>query len=125
MMGFLWVGLGGALGAMGRYGVGLAAGRLLGLAFPWGTLVVNVAGSLLMGIAAIWIARHVAASEPARLFLMTGVLGGFTTFSAFSLDVFSLWERGEGALAIGYGAASVGLSVLALVIGIALGRWLV
>lgn len=124
-MTFVWVGLGGALGAMARYGTGLLAGRLLGLTFPWGTLIVNVLGSFLMGFAAVWVARHMAAVEPARLFLMTGVLGGFTTFSAFSLDVFALWERGEVGLAASYVLASVVVALLALMAGIALGRALV
>ncbi len=114
----LLVFLGAGLGGLLRHGVNLAALRFLGPSFPWGTLAVNVAGSLLMGLLAAALARH----AEARLFLMTGVLGGFTTFSAFSLDAVALWERGEAGLALLYVSASVLLSVGALVGGLALGR---
>jgi CrcB protein len=92
--------------------------RLLGPGFPWGTLAVNVAGSLVMGVLAALLAR----SAEARLFLMTGALGGFTTFSAFSLDAVSLWERGDAGAAIAYAGASVAISLAALAAGLALGR---
>jgi CrcB protein len=124
-MNVLFVALGGALGASCRYGFGLLAGRFLGLGFPWGTLGVNVVGSFLMGLVLIAFGRQFIATEhqeAARLFLMTGVLGGFTTFSAFSLDAFSLWERGETTLAVVYVLASVMLSLLAIIAGVAVGR---
>ncbi len=112
---FLGAGLGGVL----RHGVNLAALKALGPAFPWGTLGVNVAGSLVMGILAALLA---ARSQEARLFLMTGVLGGFTTFSAFSIDAVALWERGEIGLAAAYAAGSVVLSIAALAVGLAAAR---
>ncbi|HKH32993.1 MAG TPA: fluoride efflux transporter CrcB, partial [Beijerinckiaceae bacterium] len=87
---FLGAGVGGAL----RHGVNLACARLCGLAFPWGTLAVNIVGSFAMGLIAAWLAFKVEVpwSQHARLFLTTGILGGFTTFSAFSLDAVLLWE---------------------------------
>jgi CrcB protein len=97
----------------------LAALRLLGPAFPWGTLAVNVLGSLLMGLLAALLAGR---SGEARALLMTGVLGGFTTFSAFSLDAWTLWERGDVALAALYVGASVILSLCGLGAGLVLGR---
>src|SRR5690606_3497690 len=93
-MGYLIVFLGGGLGAALRHGVNLGAARLLGTAFPYGTLAVNVAGSLAMGLLAAWFAFRGDAAQHWRLFFATGVLGGFTTFSAFSLDVALLYERG-------------------------------
>ncbi len=114
---FLGAGLGGVL----RHGVNLACARAWGTAFPWGTLGVNVVGSLLMGALAAWLFARGGEGwrEPVRLFLGTGVLGGFTTFSAFSLDAVALWERGEAGTAALYVAASVGLSVLGLAAGLA------
>ena len=115
--------IGGGLGAAARHVVNLGAARAFGVAFPWGTLGVNVAGSLAMGLLAAWLAaRFQGADQTLRLFLATGVLGGFTTFSAFSLDVVVLWERGAQGAALAYAAASVVLSVAALVLGLALGR---
>jgi CrcB protein len=117
---FVGAGFGGAL----RHGVNLACARAFGLAFPWGTLVVNVLGCFAMGLLAGWLAFRAgtAWSQAVRLLLTTGVLGGFTTFSAFSLDAVLLWERGEPWLAALYAGASVGLSILALILGLALIR---
>ena len=117
---FLGAGLGGAL----RHGVNLACARAFGAAFPWGTLAVNVAGCFAMGLLAGWLAFRsgAAATQPLRLFVATGVLGGFTTFSAFSLDAVLLWERGAPGLAAGYVGASVAGSIAALVAGLALVR---
>ncbi|WP_095587581.1 fluoride efflux transporter CrcB [Actibacterium ureilyticum] len=106
------VALGGAIGAMGRYLTGVAAVRLMGHGFPWGTLVVNVVGSFLMGVLVVVLARK-GGNDLAPL-LMTGLLGGFTTFSAFSLDVLTLYERGQAGLAFGYAAASVLVSLAAI-----------
>ena len=109
--------LGGAIGAVLRFGTGQMALRLFGPAFPWGTMAVNVVGSFLMGVLAIWLAG--GRMNP---FLMTGVLGGFTTFSAFSLDAVTLWERGEAVQTGGYVLASVVLSIAALIAGMAVAR---
>jgi CrcB protein len=114
------VALGGAIGAGCRHLVGLAALRLFGTGFPVGTLTVNVAGGLLMGITAGYFALRYqgAAGSELRLFLATGILGGFTTFSAFSLDALLLWERGEVPAALAYVVLSVVLSIAALVFGL-------
>jgi len=114
------VALGGALGASARYLTGLAALRLMGTGFPWGTLTVNVVGSFVMGVLVVMLA-HLGANRFAPL-LMTGILGGFTTFSAFSLDALTLWERGETLTAALYVGASVGLSLVAIIAGLALAR---
>jgi CrcB protein len=116
---FLGAGLGGAL----RHAVNVAAARLLGYGFPWATLIVNVVGSLLMGVLAGWLALKAGeAWASMRLFFATGILGGFTTFSAFSLDAMVLWERGQPGLAAAYIVASVVLSIGGLVAGLALVR---
>ena len=97
---------------------------LLGVAFPWSTLLVNVTGCLVMGLVAAWFAFRSGGefSQNARLFLTTGILGGYTTFSAFSLDVALLWERGQALLSGLYVIGSVALSVLAVFAGLALIR---
>ena len=123
MQSFLLVGAGGALGAMGRHGVSILAGRMWGTAFPVGTLLINIVGSLAMGVLVGVLARAVPAwQEPARLFVAIGMLGGFTTFSAFSLDAIGLVERGEHALAGVYVIASVLGAVLGLYVGLLLTR---
>lgn len=121
----LIVAAGGAIGACLRHLTGLAALRLLGPGFPWGTLAVNIVGSFAMGVFIELLARRLEASIELRLLIATGLLGGFTTFSAFSLDAVVLWERGELASAIGYIAASVILAIGALVAGLILTRSLV
>jgi len=115
---FLGAGLGGAL----RHGVNVAAARLLGTGFPFGTLTVNVVGGLLMGLVAGWFALKGEAAQPVRLFLATGVLGGFTTFSAFSLDVAVLYERGDVGTAALYVVTSVVLAIAGLFAGLAMAR---
>ena len=113
------VAFGGALGAACRHLVNLAALRLLGPAFPAGTLVVNVVGGLLMGLLAGWLAlKYESDGQALRLFLATGILGGFTTFSAFSLDAVLLWERGDVLASLAYVLASVVLSIAALLLGL-------
>jgi CrcB protein len=124
-MGFLIVFLGGGLGAALRHGVNLAAARLLGTAFPYGTLAINVLGSLAMGLIAEYFALKVGMPQRWRLFLTTGVLGGFTTFSAFSLEAALLYERGQIAGAALYVVASVVLAIGALFAGLAIIRMLV
>lgn len=118
MMPFLLVALGGAVGSVARYGVGLAAGRLFGLGFPWGTLTVNLVGGLAMGLLA---ARLGPEDESLRLLLGVGLLGGFTTFSAFSLETLRLMEQAPH-WAVLYAVASVVLSVAACWAGMVLGR---
>lgn len=113
---------GGAIGAGARHLVNVGMGRLLGTSFPWGTLTVNIVGSFLMGLVIEYIMLRAAGSAEMRAFLATGILGGFTTFSAFSLDVSLLMGRKEQALAVLYVAGSVGVSILMLYAGFALAR---
>ena len=122
---FIIVFLGGGLGAALRHGVNLAAARLVGTAFPYGTLFINIAGSLAMGLIAEYLALKAGAPQRWRLFMMTGILGGFTTFSAFSLEAALLYERGQLAAAATYVVTSVGLAVGALFAGLAIVRILV
>ena len=117
-MGYLLVFLGGGFGAMLRHGVNLGAARWLGLNFPWGTAVVNVTGSLIMGLIAGCVALRADASQGWRLLLTTGMRGGYTTFSAFSLDTAVLYERGDIGLAAAYVAGSVVLSIAGLFAGL-------
>jgi CrcB protein len=121
-MGFLIVFLGGGLGAALRHGINLVSARTLGTEFPFGTLIINVTGSLVMGLIAGYLAVKGDASQHWRLFLMTGILGGYTTFSAFSLDAALLYERGATGLAAVYVLASVILSIGGLFAGLALVR---
>ena len=118
----LLVGLGGGTGAAARYLVDLLATRMFGLAFPVGTMAVNVIGSFLMGVLVVWLAKRGEASDAMRLMLGTGFLGGFTTFSTFSLNAVTLWEREAYSLATLYVAGSVVLGVAALLAGLAIGR---
>lgn len=121
----LLVAAGGALGSVLRYLVGLWTLRSFGPSFPWGTLTVNVTGSFLIGVFAEVIARRFGASAEMRVFLITGILGGYTTFSAFSLDAITLLERGEPVTALIYVASSVLLSALAVFAGLVLMRAMV
>lgn len=123
MTNLVLVALGGAIGASLRYLSGIAALRLMGPSFPWGTLFVNVAGSLAMGLFIAWLVKRGGGiSNELRLFVATGILGGFTTFSAFSLDVANLVERGAMVSAAGYVLASVLISVAAIFAGLWFGR---
>ena len=115
---FIGAGIGGAL----RHGVNVGAARLFGYGFPLGTLIVNVSGSFLMGLLAGYFAFRPGIDQHVRLFLTTGILGGFTTFSAFSLDAALLIERHGYGLAATYIAGSVAASLVALFLGLALFR---
>jgi CrcB protein len=122
-VGYALVFLGGGLGAALRHGVNRAALALFGPAIPAGTIIVNVVGSLAMGLlVGILAAVPGGTSQNLRLFVATGVLGGFTTFSAFSLDALTLWERGQSAAAIAYVVGSVALSLAAIAAGFLLSR---
>lgn len=118
MINLALVALGGAIGASLRHLSGVVALRLMGPGFPWGTMFVNVLGSLAMGLFIGWLVKKAGVSNELRLFVATGILGGFTTFSAFSLDVVNLFERGEMASAAGYIVGSVLLSVTAVFAGL-------
>ena len=120
----LLVGLGGAIGSMARYGVGVAAARLMpGSTWPWGTLSVNVVGGLVMGLLAGWLAlKSGAGSESVRVFAAVGLLGGFTTFSAFSLETALMIERRQYGMAGAYVGLSVVLAVAALFLGLMMAR---
>ena len=123
-MHYVLVFLGGGLGATLRHIVNLTCARCIGTAFPYGTFIINISGSTLMGLIAGYLAFKGEASQPWRLFVMTGILGGYTTFSAFSLDAALLYERGELGLAALYVAGSVVLSIAGLFAGLALMRHL-
>lgn len=122
MLNVLLVALGGAAGSVARYLTGVIALRIAGPGFPWATLFVNITGSFAIGLLAELFARRFASSPEIRLLLITGILGGFTTFSAFSLDAAVLHGRGEMLAFALYIAASVGLSMVAVFSGLALGR---
>lgn len=123
MYSFLLVGVGGALGAMARYGVAGLVGRLWPLPFPLATLLINVAGSLAMGLLVGMLARFTPGwAADARLFVAVGILGGFTTFSAFSLETVQLLERGEWLLAGLYVLLSVVVCLVGLYLGLLVTR---
>src|SRR3982751_3635885 len=123
-MSYLLVFIGGGLGAALRNFLKLPAARCMGTGFPWGTFIINITGSTVMGLIAGYLAFKGEASQPWRLFLMTGILGGYTTFSAYSLDAALLYERGELTLAALYVVGSVVLSIGGLFAGLALIRHL-
>ena len=123
---FIQIALGGAIGASLRYAVVLGTTRLVGTGFPWGTFAVNVAGSFAMGVLAVVVVmRRDLGLERYAPFLMPGLLGGFTTFSAFSFETFELIERGRLVAAAGYVGGSVAVGLAALALGAGLARtWL-
>ena len=111
----IWVALGGALGAVGRYLVGLSLKTASG--FPWATMSVNILGSLLMGLVIGWLSRQNGGSDALRLFVAVGILGGFTTFSAFSMDFFTLLERRDIVATVLYLSGSLLGGLVAFIIG--------
>lgn len=117
MIHFLLVALGGAIGSALRHLVNVAALRALGPGLPWATFAVNLAGSFAMGMFIELVARRFGGSNELRLFVATGILGGFTTFSAFSLDFATLWQRGEVFFAVSYVVASVAGALVAIFLG--------
>ena len=121
-MGYLIVFLGGGVGAALRHGINLGTARFLSNGFPYATFFINITGSFVMGLIAAWFAFKGDASQHWRLFLTTGILGGYTTFSTFSLDAALLYERGQLGLAAGYVIGSVLLGLIGLFAGLALVR---
>jgi CrcB protein len=121
-MSYLLVFVGGGLGATLRHLINVTCARCMGIGFPWGTFIINITGSTVMGLIAGYLAFKGEASQPWRLFLMTGILGGYTTFSAYSLDAALLYERGEFGLAALYVIGSVVISIAGLFAGLALVR---
>lgn len=121
----IYVALGGAVGAVGRYGVSSLATSIAGFGFPYGTLCVNIIGSLVLGVFIEFSALSWSPSHEARTFVVVGVLGSFTTFSMFSLDVISLMTRGETVPALIYMASSLLLSIGAIWLGIMVTRALI
>lgn len=124
LVGFALVFFGGGCGASFRHAVNLAATKLFGTAFPVATFFINVSGSIVMGLIAGYLTVRGEPSQHWRLFLMTGILGGYTTFSAFSLDTALLYERGAVGLAALYVIGSVGISIAGLFAGLAVARYL-
>ncbi|MGJ4941534.1 fluoride efflux transporter CrcB [Bradyrhizobium sp. HKCCYLS1011] len=124
LIGYVLVFLGGGAGASLRHAVNMASAKAFGTAFPFGTFIINITGSIVMGLIAGYLAFKGDASQHWRLFLMTGILGGYTTFSAFSLDTALLYERGAVGLASLYVVGSVGLSIAGLFAALALVRYL-
>lgn len=122
MEAYLLVFIGGGIGAALRHGVNLMLGRELGTEFPFHTLFANVSGSLLMGLLAAFFGLRMGSPQWLRLFLTTGVLGGYTTFSTFSLDSVLLWERGQYGWAAAYVVGSVAASLAGVLLGATLIR---
>jgi fluoride exporter len=120
-MNYLLVFVGGGLGASLRHFINVTCARCIGVDFPWGTFIINITGSIVMGLIAGYLAFRGEAAQAWRLFLMTGILGGYTTFSAFSLDFATLYERG----ALGLAAAYVLGSVIISIAGLFAGLWLI
>jgi CrcB protein len=123
-MNYVLVFVGGGLGASLRHFINVACAKGFGTNFPFGTFIINITGSTVMGLIAGYLAFKGEASQPWRLFLMTGILGGYTTFSAFSLDAVLLYERGALGLAAFYVVGSVAFSIAGLFAGLALIRYL-
>jgi CrcB protein len=123
-MNYVLVFIGGGLGSSLRHTINVVCAKCIGTAFPYGTFIINITGSTVMGLVAGYFAFRGDAPQSWRLFLMTGILGGYTTFSAYSLDAALLYERGEIGLAAFYVVGSVVFSILGLFAGLALMRHL-
>ncbi len=121
MMGYLVVFVGAGVGGAIRHGMNIWVARHMGTHFPWHTFLINISGSLVMGLVAGWFVHRSDPTDHIRLFLTTGILGGYTTFSAYSLDAVLLWERQEPLLAALY----VGGSVAGAIAGLVFGLWIV
>ena len=122
MNGILYVALGGAIGASGRHLLGMATLKALGPDYPYGTMMANVIGGFFMGVLAGWLALKVNGADNLRLFIGVGLLGGFTTFSAFSLDAVLMYEKKAYSALLSYVGGSVILSIGALMMGLILAR---
>ncbi|UHS56541.1 fluoride efflux transporter CrcB [Agrobacterium vaccinii] len=122
MLNIALVAIGGAIGSVARYLVGIWGVKLMGPNFPWGTITVNVVGAFFIGLMVEVVARRFDASSEVRVFIVTGILGGFTTWSSFTLDTVVLFERGDLGLAAVYLLASLVVSFAAIFAGLALGR---
>ncbi|NTJ42347.1 fluoride efflux transporter CrcB [Agrobacterium larrymoorei] len=122
MLNIVLVAIGGAIGSVARYLVGVFGTRLMGPNFPWATLTVNVVGAFLIGLTVELVARRFNASAEMRVFLVTGILGGFTTWSSFTLDAVVLFERGALGMSALYILSSLLVSFTAIFAGLALGR---
>ena len=124
MLAYFLVFLGAGLGGCLRHTINLLAARAFGINFPWGTFIINISGSLVMGLIAGWLAFRAGESwtQHVRLFLLTGILGGYTTFSAFSLDAALIYERGQLGMSALYVFGSVGLAIAGLFSGLAIVR---
>jgi CrcB protein len=123
-MNYILIFIGGGLGSSLRHTINVVCAKFIGTAFPYSTFIINISGSTIMGLIAGYLAFKGEASQPWRLFLMTGVLGGYTTFSAFSLDAVLLYERGALGLAAFYVLGSVVFSIAGLFAGLSLIRYL-
>ena len=122
---YLVVSLGAGLGGAWRLGINEIAARLLGVDFPFGTLIINVVGAFFMGVLTKYFVFRGGVSQELRLFLTTGILGGFTTFSTFALESVVLWERGQWMPSVVYVVLSVFLSIAALIAGLAIVRLII
>jgi fluoride exporter len=118
----LAVAVGGAIGSVARYLVAIGSGKIFGINFPWGILIINITGSFLIGVFVGLFATKWDLPQSVRIFLTVGICGGYTTFSTFSLDSYYLMERGQLLMALAYIVGSVVLSICALVGGLYLTR---
>ena len=121
-MAYLWVAIGGAAGAVARYGLGNVVAGRVGREFPWGTLTINATGSLLIGVILTWLLERDAGASTWRPLIVVGVLGGYTTFSAFSYEVVALVDDGRLGRAAWYVIASVVLGIAACALGVIVTR---